>query len=189
MTVYRNHRPRRTPVFIGCEGESERGYGQMLSAMVREKGLPFHLETVCLNPGSGSPAACIERAKREIQRWERNKSSKFSLKIVMLDTDAIDSNPAEKANVERAANNANILIIWQSPCHEAFLLRHFQGHDRDAPATSTVAFSALLRVWPNYTKAMSSMNLSKQINIENVRLSASVHPDFLKFLKHIRLHN
>ena len=187
MTVHRTHRPRLSAVFIGCEGESERGYGQLLSAMVRQKGLPFHLETVCLNPGSGSPAKCVEKAKREIQHWERNRGSRFSLKIVLIDTDTVDSNPAEKAKVDRAANEANILIIWQSPCHEAFLLRHFPGHGHDAPATSQLALSALLRVWPDYKKAMSSLELSKQISAEKVKQSASVHPDFLRLLQHIRL--
>ena len=188
MTVHRSHRPRLTPVFIGCEGESERGYGQMLSAMIRQNKLPFHLETVCLNPGSGSPAACVDRANREILRWERNRSVKFSLKVVMLDTDTVDDNPAEKVNVDRAADDAGIRIIWQSPCHEAFLLRHFQGHERDAPITSSLALLALLRVWPGYKKAMSSLHLAKQIKVDNLRLSASVQPDFLELLKHIKLH-
>ena len=101
---------------------------------------------------------------------------------------AVDDNPAEKVSVNRAADDAGIRIIWQSPCHEAFLLRHFQGHERDAPITSSLALLALLRVWPGYKKAMSSLHLAKQIKVDNLRLSASVQPDFLELLKHIKLH-
>jgi hypothetical protein len=188
MRIQRRQIPRRTPVFIGCEGESERGYGQMLSAILRQNDLPFHLETVCLNPGSGSAIACVDRAIREIQRLERNRT-KFSLKVVMIDTDTVDNDPSARAKVDRVALDSGILIIWQSTCHEAFLLRHFHGHAQDAPPTSDLAQSALAKVWPSYRKPMSSMNLVAKIRIENVRRSASVHPDFLKLLQHIKLHN
>lgn len=188
MSTQRRQIPRRAPVFLGCEGESERGYGQLLSNIVRQNDLPFHLETVCLNPGSGSAMACIDRANREIRRWERNRT-KFRLKVVMLDTDTVDRKPAERAKVDRAAEDANILIIWQSTCHEAFLLRHFQGHAQDAPPTTNLAQSALAKVWSAYKKPMSSMSLEQEIDIESVRRCASVHPDLQKFLQHIKLLN
>ena len=97
MSTHRRQIPRREPVFLGCEGESERGYGQMISNIVRQNELPFHLETVCLNPGAGSAMACINKAIREIQRLERR--TKFNLKFALLDTDTVDNVPGERARL------------------------------------------------------------------------------------------
>jgi hypothetical protein len=40
MTSRRRIIPQRMPVFLGCEGESEQAYGQVLNDLLREAGRP-----------------------------------------------------------------------------------------------------------------------------------------------------
>lgn len=62
----RNYIAPRTPIFLGCEGESERGYGALLNRFIHE--LPeihIHIHTELLQPGAGDPLALIQRAVRK----------------------------------------------------------------------------------------------------------------------------
>jgi hypothetical protein len=64
----------RTAVFLGCEGDSEQSYGQFLNDVLNEKGLPYHIEVVKLNPGAGDPRSRLLRAKKEIDKHARNRT-------------------------------------------------------------------------------------------------------------------
>lgn len=52
----------KTPIFLGCEGESEQAYGQLLNDLLQAAGHPVHLEVVNLSPGAGDPASRLRRA-------------------------------------------------------------------------------------------------------------------------------
>ena len=58
----------KTPIFLGCEGESEQAYGQLLNDLLQAEGRPVHLEVVNLSPGAGDPIARLRRAAQEIAR-------------------------------------------------------------------------------------------------------------------------
>lgn len=176
----------RTPIFLGCEGESEQAYGRFLNDIVRDSGLPFHIEVVNLNPGAGDPLARIRRAVKEIKRRSERRAE-FRFKTVLMDSDQIDGNVQRRQQVEALAADHDISIIWQQPCHEAFLLRHFEGHFNQMPATSALARVALQQVWPEYQKPMTSLQLSRKISIDGVRRIANINVALETFLRQIRL--
>jgi hypothetical protein len=178
--------PSRTPIFLGCEGESEQAYGQFLNDTIRASGLPFHIEVVNLNPGAGDPLARILRADQEITRRSRRRTE-FKFKTVLMDSDQIEHDHQRRQQVETLAEARNISIIWQQPCHEAFLLRHFEGHTNHMPATSTLAKAALLQVWPEYEKPMTGLQVSRKISIDGVIRVANNNASLETFLRQIRL--
>jgi len=47
--------PLRRRIFLGCEGESEQGYGALLSRIAEEHGLHLAPQILLLRPGGGDP--------------------------------------------------------------------------------------------------------------------------------------
>jgi hypothetical protein len=176
--------PRKT-VFLGGEGESEQGYGSFLNDLIRAANKPFHIDVVNLNPGAGSPLALLKRAIEKVTRFERQRGS-YSYRAVLIDEDTLASVNDRAAVIALAAQNG-IEIIWQSPCHEAFLLRHFAGRLNNQPATSQIAINALRQEWPDYQKGSTGVQLSKNIDVEGVKRVAGQHADFAAFLTAIGL--
>jgi hypothetical protein len=175
-------RPARTRIMVACEGESERGYAALLNGLVRQSDKPFHIEPILLS--GGSPLVCINKAVREMRRHERLRGD-FAYRVALLYTDRLDQTNKERTAVERIAGECGIRILWQTPCFEAFLLRHFAGHERDQPATCVDAMIALQRVWPEYRKNMSASELARRIRLEDCNRRAQldlVLADMLRFL-------
>lgn len=177
--------PRKT-VFLGGEGESEQGYGGFLNDLIRSGDKPFHVDVVNLNPGAGSPLALLKRAIEKITRFERQRGS-YSYRAVLIDEDTLAS-ANDRAEVLALAVQHGIAILWQSPCHEAFLLRHFDGRLNNQPANCQIATSALRQVWPNYKKGSTAVQLSKQIDLAGVKRVAGQHASFAAFLTAIGLY-
>ncbi len=184
MTRRRSIIAQRKPIFLGCEGESEQAYGQVLNDLVREK--HFHLEVVNLSPGAGDPITRLRKADREITR-RRQRRSEFLLRAVLMDSDLVDRDVQLRWQAEQFAKSLRIRIIWQEPCHEAFLLRHLDRFAQNRPPTSTSAEAALKVAWPDYHKAMTKMQLARRIDLDAVRRAACVEPALYAFLHEIRL--
>jgi hypothetical protein len=72
--------PQRRRVFLGCEGESERGYCALLSRLLEARRRDVHLDIVLLQPGGGDPLALVELASRRIAEGERKRDSKYVLR-------------------------------------------------------------------------------------------------------------
>ena len=64
--------PRRR-VFLGCEGESERGYGALLGQLLESQRHDVHLDVVLLQPGGGDPLSLVKLAKSRIIAAERKR--------------------------------------------------------------------------------------------------------------------
>jgi hypothetical protein len=105
----------------------------------------------------------------------------------LIDSDQIDGFPQQLKELEALAATLSITIIWQTPCHEAFLLSHFEGHADKAPPTAILAGQHLLRVWPDYQKPMSRQKLHKKITVGGAVRLAAKHPSFAGFLKNVGL--
>ena len=54
---------RRARVFLGCEGESEQGYGAFLQRLADDNALHVHILAVNLQP-AGDPLTLAEKAVR-----------------------------------------------------------------------------------------------------------------------------
>ena len=82
--------------------------------------------------------------------------------------------------------DANFVVVWQKQDHEALLLRHFPGHERDAPPRGRT-MTALQAQWPRYRKGMSAAEISQVFELEHVRRAAGVTPALSELLRAIGL--
>jgi hypothetical protein len=178
--------PRRRPIFLGCEGESEQGYGQFLNDLAREADLHVHIEVVNLSPGAGDPVSRMQRARKEVEHRQRSRVE-FDLKAALLDSDQIGNDPQRREMAEIIARESGIEIIWQSPCHEALLLRHFEGFEHRRPATKAEIATMLRQVWPSYQKPMTRLQLGKTLGLAHVRRAGQSEPALLAFLRRISI--
>lgn len=176
----------KTPLFLGCEGESEQAYGQLLNDLLQAAGHPVHLEVVNLSPGAGDPVSRLRRAGQEIAR-RRQRRSEFARRAVLLDLDQVQNDHQRRQQAELLANQLDIRIIWQDPCHEALLLRHIDGFAQHRPPTTQTSDAALHAAWPHYRKPMTKILLARRINLADVRRAASVEPVLAAFLHDVGL--
>jgi hypothetical protein len=186
MSKRRQIIPQRTPVFLGCEGESEQAYGQLLNDLLRIAGRPVHIEVVTLNPGAGDPLARLRRAEQEITRRQQRRSE-FRIKAILMDSDQIANDRPRYQAAEQLARALGIQIIWQEPCHEAVLLRHLQGCTQHRPPRQRDAEIALKRAWPDYDKPMTKSQLSRRIARDAIERVAAVEPSLRAFFRDITL--
>jgi hypothetical protein len=173
----------RAVVFLGCEGESEQAYAQLLNDEIRHRDLPFHIQAELLSPGAGDPISRVRRAVKMI----KHAGNDFCHRAILMDLDQIENDSARISEVCSLAQSNTISIIWQKPCHEAFLLNHFAGHEHRAPATSPISLNYLLKIWPEYRKPMTRFELSKRISGDEIVRVSAVHPEFAEILEVIRL--
>lgn len=125
--------PQRRRIFLGCEGESERGYGTFLGQHLRERyGLHIALNAEVLQPSGGDPLALVQLAVQKIARNERYHGL-FQVKAVLLDSDKLGADPARDRQMRELARQQSVRLILQEPCHEAFLLRHLDGCAQHRP--------------------------------------------------------
>ena len=178
--------PLRRVIFIGCEGASEVSYAQFLQDLADEAGLHIHLDIRELGPGAGDPLHRIELAVTRL-RFLRRARTDPAARFVFVDHDQAERDPERAERAIRLAHDNGIAIIWQRPCFEAFLLRHFAGRETHRPPTSPVALSALRQVWAVYRKPMSRLELSSQIDLAAVRRAAAVEPEFREMLVRLGL--
>lgn len=169
---------QRRPIFLGCEGESELGYGALLNRLVRETpGLHVHIQAEVLQPGAGDPHALVQRALQKIVDLERRRE-RFNCKAILLDLGAPEKNLAAQ---RLAATNGIDHLIWQSPDHEAFLLRHLNGcHQLRPPVGASLA--ALRQQWPDYEKGRTQIQLANYITMDGILRACDVEPDLRVFL-------
>jgi hypothetical protein len=77
--------PQRRPVLLGCEGESEFGYGALVRRLREGHSRDLHLDVTLLRPGGGDPLALVELACQKIRDTERKRDIHYSLRAVLLD--------------------------------------------------------------------------------------------------------
>jgi hypothetical protein len=179
--VRRPFRPQRRRVFLGCEGESEQGYGALLRRLLEARRQDVHLDVVLLRPGGGDPLALVELAQRRVVDGERKHAS-YAIRGVLLDADTLGRNPERDAQMRQIARAGNFRLIWQRPCHEALLLRHLENCANLRPLTTGEAKLQLVRRWPDYVKGVPAMRLALRIGERDVRQVLQVEPDLAAFL-------
>lgn len=175
--------PRRRRFFIGCEGESEQGYAKLLQNFADDRGLSIHIDAQVLR-NSGDPKACAELAEHLINKDQRLKKPPYVHRFLILDTDLIGQNSNRDAQMWRILDRAQITLLKQETCFEAFLLRHFSGYENNRPATNNQAKIQLERVLPNYRKGMSAQELSNYLTVDQIISAAEcrLNQDFQSLL-------
>ena len=67
--------PQRRRIFLGCEGESEQGYGALLSRIAEGMNLHLAIQSVLLRPGGGDPLDLVSLAIELSERDERRREN------------------------------------------------------------------------------------------------------------------
>lgn len=173
--------PARKPIFVGCEGASERSYVTFLKRLAKDAGLHVHLETRDL--GGGDAKSALERARTEFKEYCKVTGRKTP-GYVLLDTDRTGG---QREAIEASAQKDGLTIIWQDPCHEALLLRHFDGEEHRQPHDCAAAMHLLCQHWPTYQKNIPAVRIPQTLAIGNVRRAAGVTPRLLALLQEINL--
>lgn len=181
MSRSRAIRPQRTPIFVGCEGLSEMGYAGWLRNLIRDKGLPFHLELSDLGRGAGDPFARIDLAIERVAHLERNREP-FVARYVFLDTDQLAADASRAVQARRRATEHDFTVIWQEPTHEAFLLRHLPGCDTRRPPNTREAHKALRREWAAYRKPAGAREIEQRLDLDGARRVANSLPELAQLL-------
>lgn len=177
--------PQRTPIFIGCEGESERGYVALLGRIAEQAGLAVHLDAVLLQPGGGDPRAIIDRGIQRLGERRRKRGSGYDAQFILLDDDRVGQAPRRDARLLAVAAAAGMRLVWQSTCHEALLLRHLENCATLRPQTTELAAAQLRQRWPDYRKPASAADLARRIDREALVRAAGVEPDLRVLLEAI----
>ena len=175
-----HHRPERKPIFVGCEGQSEVGYIAFISDLAENARLPVFIKPVLLSP-AGDPLARVEKAIRLIDN-NRRKRIAYVERFILMDNDQIALVPDRAEKARELAKEHRISIIWQRPCHEAILLRHFAGHEAKRPTTSAGSGRQLLKLWPVYKKPMSRGSIANILDHDAVRRAGTVEQELKAFL-------
>lgn len=180
-----HHRPERTPIFVGCEGPSEVGYIAFISDLAEVANLPVFIKPVLLRP-AGDPLARVERAIRLISD-NRRKRVDYVVRFILMDSDQISLAPERAERARALANEHKISIIWQHPCHEALLLRHFAAHETKRPTSNALCENQLVKLWPDYEKPMSRVAIARRLDRAAVARAATVEQQLNLFLVAIGL--
>lgn len=172
--------PQRKPIFVGCEGESEQAYAGLLQDLASEHGLHVHLNIEVLK--AGDPLARIELAIRKLANLKRTRGL-YSDRFVLLDTDQLSLSPTRAQQAINLAAEHGINIVWQDPCFEAVLLRHFQGRTTFRPPDNQATRTAILQAWPGYKKPMTRRELAGKLDLEAVVRAGRVENDLRQLLQ------
>ena len=174
---------KKARIFLGCEGESEQGYGAFLQRLADSARLKIHIVIKNLQP-AGDPLAIVEKAI--IQFEKDHQKVPFAGKAIMLDVDRL-AEPADRGRraLELLIHNG-FTTIWQRPDHEGLLLRHFLGHEHDDPPRGR-SMKALKSVWRDYHKNMAAADLQRELTLEHVQRAARVTAELSSLLNMIGL--
>lgn len=171
---------QRQRVFIGCEGESERGYVAYLDRLLKAKDRPFHLDPRLLQPGSGDPLALVRKAAQELKKGLEH--GPYCLRVILLDSDKRQESPQRDRDALMLAAKYDFFLLWQKPCHEASLLRHIDGCATLRPSSPADALKELCKRWPAYEKGMTGNQIEAFLGDQGLLRAVEVEPEFRDFL-------
>lgn len=178
---------QRRRVFVGCEGESEQAYTALLARLVETARLAVYLDAVLLQPAGGDPLAIVERAAARAAEREQRHGDPYERRFVILDDDKLGQTPQRDQRIAGVAGDAGLRIIWQSPCHEAVLLRHLDGCAQLRPPSTSIAGQQLAARWPTYRKAMPAARLAERLNHAAIARAAAVEVELAELFRVIGL--
>ena len=182
MRTRRGHIQPRIRYFVGCEGESEQSYVQVLQRLCDTQGRHVHLNAEPLR--GGDALARLEIIERQMQRYERRGT--FAAKFALLDADQRVLAPERAAQADRLAASLGVTVIWQQPCHEALLASHFANAHRN-PGSAEDALQYLQSLWPEYRKAMTARQVSQRIDFDGITRASGQNPELGRMLSAIGL--
>lgn len=170
----RSRRPivnARRRIFFGGEGESEASYGALLGEFDNQRSRKLHIDTVALN--GGDPLAIVQAAQRRIRDREQKRGA-YALRALMLDADKLGISRQRDDEAQKLIAELGLVVVWQTPCHEALLLRHLPLCATLQPPTTAEAQRQLQSRWAEYQRPMVAMRLAERITYDSVLRAAAV---------------
>ena len=164
---------RRRVVFIGVEGLSDLAFARFLGKCCERKGLRLHVDVKAAN--GGDSVAVVEAAVRNASRH-----SKHSQKLVLLDQDRIERDRRAGRDAQAIAAASRLEIVLQKPNLEGLLLRLHPDRER-RQVLPQQAMNELKRVWPEYDKPPTAVQLDQRFDL-NAVLRAAGHDEHLRRL-------
>ena len=119
-----------------------------------------------------TPPKHQNRQYLEIALAEQLSHPVYSHRFLLFDTDRLKQSPERDREMKKPASQNKLTLVRQDKCFESVLLRHFQGHETAHPMTSADALSRLEKIWPDYRKGVSAIELGKQIGLSDIRRAA-----------------
>ena len=179
MATRRPYRLQRQLVFLGGEGASEQGYGRWIKRVADVEKLRVAITAEGLT--GGDPLTVVQSAITKLKRLRRSGRN-FEVRALLLDRDRVGETPDRDDRALRLANNAGLLLIWQDPCHEAFLVRHFPGYETHRPPDALSATRLLKKMWPQYEKGMDATGYEPFLTLDHLFRARAVEPNLDVFL-------
>jgi hypothetical protein len=174
--------PQRKRIFVGCEGQSERGYAVFLQELANRLGLHVFLDAHVA--GGGDHLEVVERSIKALGQRERR--GRFAAKFIFVDEDLFGAHPQKTAAMYNAAARAGVSLILQRWDHEAFLLRHLPNCSTLRPARGD-GERRLRQHWNDYRKGMAATDLLAKLTLADVQTAAAAHAQLRKLLDEIGL--
>jgi hypothetical protein len=164
-------------VFWGCEGLSEENYAVFLNSLFKRNRIPVSLRKISLGK-AGSVLAKIHSAKKRLE-VEKRKDTKFKDRYIVMDIDVIGDDSNQVNEAEREALRHKITILWQRPCFEGFLIKHFEEIKDRSPSNCRDAEVVLKTVWADFKKPESVQRLTQKLDFyTNIKSLLTVEAEF-----------
>lgn len=178
----RAFRLQRMPIFVGCEGESEENYATFLHRFLDRSRRDRFIDGYSC--GGGDPLTIVERAIARLAQLERIREP-YRLRALLLDEHLRGQDPGRDARCDALIARHGLICVWQRPCFEGMLLRHFDGQQARRPATTIDAERALRAVWPAYRKPEPAIELDRRLDAESIARARIVEPELDDLLARI----
>lgn len=171
-------RRQKTPVLVFCEGASEKGYVKFLNIMASSAGVLVNIIGQDLRGGSAEHL--VARASQILEQNSRLRDIQH--RYLLIDSDRLSDRQANFQQLQATARRNRIRIIFQVPCHEGFLLRHFDDFCTHDPPSSEIATRYLFAVWPNYRKGTSGELYAETLSSDHLATARRSFAELDEFL-------
>lgn len=165
---------RRTRIFVGAEGESERSFAAWLQGLCDGEGRHLHLDIGVA--GAGSSARIVETCAGRCRERSR-KHGPYRTGLVLLDCDRLEDRQQNEADPRPIADGAGIELVFLKPTLEGVLVRLHKGSQTRRPATAKGAERALKKLWPEYRKPAPAAALRERFDLDRLRRAAGHDAD------------
>lgn len=158
-------RRKRGRILIAGEGQGEQALVAWLQKLCVQRDQYVHLQFVSSGGGDGLAVvrACIRMKRRQARTRKPPKNC-----IALLDSDRLRTDRSFGRDAIAAAGRHQIHTVLVRPNLEGLLLRlHASREDRKV--TANIALGELRKLWPEYEKRATAMELENRFALDDLK--------------------